>query len=327
MMHVAVLDDYQDVVAKLGDWKSLDDVAGVRIFRDHLHDHDAIVDRLKDYDCVVAMRERTPFPRALLARLPKLQLLTTTGGANASIDLVAAAELGIQVCATRTVPYPTSELTWGLVLSLVRRIPQESNGMRQGIWQIGVGSGLAGKTLGIIGLGRIGSVVAGFGRAFQMEVIAWSQNLTSENARDAGATRVEKDELLARSDVISIHTNLSERTRGLLGPREFALMKPTAFLVNTSRGPIIQEQALIDALRNRQIEGAALDVFEPEPLAMDHPYRSLDNLLLTPHIGYVTEETYRVYFNDTIENIRAWGEGKVLRPLNTPDAARLRRRH
>ena len=318
MLRVAILDDYQNVAIEMGDWSVLEGRADVTRFSDHLSDEDAVAERLLPFDCIVVMRERTPFSRRLIDRLPNLRFLVTTGGTNAAIDMAAAAERGIPVCATRSVPHPTSELTWALILSLVRRIPQESASLRAGRWQDGLGGRLNGDVLGILGLGRLGSAVARVGRAFGMEVIAWSQNLTAERAAAQGAALVSKEDLLARSDVLTIHLALSERTRGLIGAAELARMKPTAYLVNTSRGPIVDEAALVDALRRRAIAGAAVDVFEHEPIAPDHPFLALDNILLTPHIGYVTEETYRIYFPDVIENIRAYLDGAPIRLLNEP---------
>jgi phosphoglycerate dehydrogenase-like enzyme len=261
------------------------------------------------------MRERTAFPRALLEKLPKLRLLVTTGMRNASIDVKAAAEGGITVCGTSGVPYPTAELTWGLLLALFRRIAVEDRATREGKWQTTLGLGLNGKTLGVIGLGTLGSRVARYGKAFEMEVLAWSQNLTAKRAAEVGATLVGKDELLRRSDVVSIHLVLSDRSRGLVGARELGLMKRTAYLVNTSRGPIVDEAALIRALQDGTIAGAGLDVFEPEPLPLDHPFRKLPNTVITPHLGYVTEETYRVFFGHALEDVQAFLRGAPVRVL------------
>jgi phosphoglycerate dehydrogenase-like enzyme len=317
MTRVAILDDYQDVALRMADWKSLPAGAEVVAFRDHLHDPDALAKRLADFDVVVAMRERTAFSRALLERLPKLRLLVTTGMRNASIDIRAASERRVTVCGTAGLPYPTAELTWGLILALFRRIAAEDRATRDGRWQTTVGLGLNGKTLGVMGLGTLGSRVARYGRAFEMEVLAWSQNLTPERAAEVGATLVGKDELLARSDVVSIHLVLGDRTRGLIGARELGLMKRTAYLVNTSRGPIVDEAALVRALQDGTIAGAGLDVFEPEPLPLDHPFRRLANTVITPHLGYVTEETYRVFFGHALEDVQAFLRGdpvRVLRP-------------
>ena len=315
MTRVAILDDYQNVAMGLADWKSLPAGTEVVAFHDHLHELDAVAKRLADFDVVVAMRERTAFPRGLLEKLPKLRLLVTTGMRNASIDVKAAAEGGITVCGTSGLPYPTAELTWGLVLALFRRIAVEDRATRDGKWQTTLGLGLNGKTLGVIGLGTLGSRVARYGKAFEMEVLAWSQNLTPERAAEVGATLVGKDELLRRSDVVSIHLVLSDRSRGLVGARELGLMKRTAYLVNTSRGPIVDEAALIRALQDGTIAGAGLDVFEPEPLPLDHPFRKLPNTVITPHLGYVTEETYRVFFGHALEDVQAFLRGAPVRVL------------
>ena len=261
------------------------------------------------------MRERTAFPRALLERLPKLKLLVTTGMRNASIDVAAATARGIVVCGTAGLPYPTAELTWGLILALVRRIPAEDRATREGRWQISCGLGLNGKTLGVIGLGGLGSRVAKVGRAFEMGVIAWSQNLTEARAAEVGAKLVAKDELLARADVASIHLVLSDRTRGLIGARELSLMKRAAYLINTSRGPIVDESALVAAVRKGTIAGAGLDVYDDEPLAIDHPLRDLPNTVITPHLGYVTEEGYRIFYGQALEDVKAWLAGQPVRVL------------
>jgi phosphoglycerate dehydrogenase-like enzyme len=316
MIRVAILDDYQGVALAMADWRSLHPQATIEAFTDHLADLDAVARRLHAFECVVAMRERAPFPRALFEKLPNLRLLITTGTRNASIDLAAATDHKVQVSGTEMLPYPTAELAWGLILSLVRHIPQEDRETRAGRWQTTLGIGLKGKTLGLLGLGRLGSQVARVGQAFGMTVIAWSQNLTTEHAAEVGATRVPKDELFARADIVSIHLVLSPRSRGLVGAAELGRMKPTAFLVNTSRGPIVDEAALIQALRERRIAGAGLDVFEPEPLPSRHPLLTLDNVLITPHLGYVTEEGYRLAYGGAVEDIRAFLEGKALRPLN-----------
>ena len=315
MTRIALLDDYQGVALAMADWKSLPAGAEVVVFRDHLADLDAVAARLAGFDIVVAMRERTPFPRVLLERLPRLRLLVTTGMRNASIDLQAAADRGVLVCGTAGLPYPTAELAWGLILALARRIPAEDRATREGRWQVSVGVGLNGKTLGVLGLGTLGSRVARVGRAFEMDVLAWSQNLTTERAAAVGATRVERDELLARADVVSIHLVLGDRTRGLIGPRELGLMKRTAYLVNTSRGPILDEAALVRALREGRLAGAGLDVFDEEPLPPEHPFRHLPGTVITPHLGYVTEETYRLFYEEGLENVRAYLGGTPIRVL------------
>ncbi len=314
-MHGGVLDDSQAVALRMAEGGALGDGVRVQFFHDHLAEKRALVDRLGPFDVIVAMRERTPFPRSLLAALPGLRLLVTTGMRNASIDLEAAASLGITVCGTEGLGYPTAELTWGLILAWARRIAREDRATRDGRWQTTIGLGLRGKVLGVIGLGRLGSQVAAIGGAFGMSVIAWSQNLTSERAVACGAALVSKDDLLAQADVVTIHLQLSDRTRGLLGRRELGLMKATALLVNTSRGPIVDEGALVAALRQGTIAGAALDVFDEEPLPSDHPLRQLDRTVITPHLGYVTVEGYEVFYRDAVEDIRAFREGRPIRVL------------
>ncbi len=316
MTRVALLDDYQDVALRMADWQSLPANVQVHVFRDHLSDENALVERLKDMDIIMAMRERTPFQRSLLERLPHLKLLITAGMRNASIDLQAASDCGVMVCGTEGLGYPTAELTWGLILSLMRRIPREDQATRNGQWQVTTGLGLQGKTLGLMGLGRLGSQVAAVGKAFRMNLIAWSQNLTDERAAENGAALVSQEDLMAQSDILSVHLVLSDRTRGLIGARELDAMKSTAYLVNTSRGPIIDEPALIQALENGAIAGAGLDVFDVEPLPLDHPFRRLDNIVVTPHIGYVTDETYRVFYGDALEDIQAFLKGEPVRVLN-----------
>ena len=315
MARVAILDDYQNVARRMADWTSLPAGTDVVAFSDHLSDPGAVAARLADFEAVIAMRERTPFPKALLERLPKLKLLVTTGMRNASIDVAAALERKIVVCGTAGLPYPTAELTWGLILALFRRIPAEDRATREGHWQISCGLGLNGKTLGVVGLGGLGSRVAKIGRAFEMDVIAWSQNLTAARASEIGATLVTKDELLARSDVVSIHLVLGDRTRKLFGARELAQMKPTAYLINTSRGPIVDEAALVAALRQGKLAGAGLDVYDEEPLPLDHPLRNLPNTVITPHLGYVTEEGYRIFYKQALEDMKTWLAGQPVRML------------
>ena len=310
---VAVLDDYQGVARSFGPWDALD--ADVTFFTDHVADADVLAARLAPFDAVVAMRERTPFPAELLARLPRLRLLVTTGMANASIDIAAAQARGIVVCGTAGLPSPTAELTWALILALLRHVPEEDARMRTGGWQATVGSELAGRTLGVIGLGRLGSRVATIGRAFEMDTIAWSQNLDPQRAKDLGVEPVGRDDLLARADVVTIHLRLSDRTRGLIGAAELARMRRSAVLVNTSRGPIVDEAALIAALQDGTIAGAGLDVYDTEPLPADHPLRSAPNTVLTPHLGYVTSGTYARYFGDAVEDIAAFLRGEPIRVL------------
>lgn len=316
MLRVALLDDYQGVAPASADWGRLPPDTVVEAFRDHLDDEDALVRRLHGFDVVMAMRERTPFPRSLLGRLPALKLLTTSGMRNAAIDLDAATELGILVCGTGGSGSGTPELTWGLILALLRNIPREDRATREGRWQETVGVDLRGTTLGILGLGNIGSAVARVGLAFGMEIVAWSQNLTAARAEECGTHLVSKDELLARADVITIHLVLSNRTRGLLGARELGLMRPSAYLINTSRGPIVDEAALLEALRRRTIAGAALDVFDQEPLPAGHPLLAMENVVLTPHLGYVTADSYRRFYGETVENIAAFLAGAPERVLN-----------
>ncbi len=314
-LRIAVLDDYQGVSGDYADWSSLPEPAEVTPFRDHLDDEDALVTRLAPFDVVVAMRERTPFPRSLLERLPNLRLLVTTGAKNASIDVAAAVGRGIAVCGTGAHPSGTAELTWALILAAARHVPVEVAGVRDGGWQTTVGTDLAGRRLGIIGLGRLGTRVARIGRAFEMDVVAWSQNLTDERAAEAGVRRVGKEELLRTADVVTIHLQLSDRTRGLVGAAELALMKPTAILVNTSRGPIVDEEALVRALTDGRIAGAGIDVYDREPLPADSPLRRVPRAVTTPHLGYVTQATYEVFFRDAAEDVAAWLRGAPVRQL------------
>jgi len=313
-MRIAVLDDYQDVARGMADWAALEGFEAI-FFRQHVPGIEALAKQLAGFDVIVAMRERTPFPRALLERLPKLRLLVTTGMRNRSIDVEAAKARGISVCGTPGLNTTTAELTWGLILALARQIPREDRELRTGRWQTTVGLGLAGKTLGILGLGSIGQQVARVGAAFGMKLIAWSQNLDPEKARLSAAERVEKDDLFRQADILTIHLVLSERTRGLVGARELALMKASALLVNTSRGPIVDERALAEALKRGTLAGAGIDVFGEEPIPRDHPLLVAPNTVLTPHLGYVTRESYRVYYEGAVEAIRAWQAGAPIRLL------------
>jgi len=312
---IAVLDDYQSVASTYADWSRLPEPVEVVEFADHVADEDALVARLQPFDVVVAMRERTPFPREVLERLPDLKLLVTTGMRNKSIDVEAAVERGIVVTGTGIPGTATAELTWGLILAVLRHIPQEDAAVRAGGWQHTLGGDLAGARLGVVGLGRLGSQVAKVGQAFGMDVVAWSQNLTDERAAEHGVRRVEREELFATSDVVTVHLLWSKRTRGLIGADDFARMKPTAIFVNTSRGPIVQEQALIDAVRNGTIAGAGLDVYDREPLPPDHPIRTLPRTVLTPHLGYVTRGTYEVFYGEAVEDVAAWMRGEPIRTL------------
>ena len=315
-MKVAILDDYQDVALNMADWSDLPEGWEPVVFQDHLADEDQLVERLQGFDAVIGMRERTPFPRSVLTRLPELRLLITTGARNASYDVAAATELGIVVCGTGGAGEGPTELTWGLIIGLLRQIPQEDRLTREGRWQTTIGVGLKGKTLGLIGLGHIGGLMARVGNAFQMNVIAWSQNLTAQRAAECEATLVDKDTLFRESDIASVHLRLSDRTLGLVGAREIGLMKPSAYLVNISRGPIVDEAALVDALERNAIAGAALDTFDVEPLPKDHPFLRLDNTIIAPHLGYVTEEGYRAFYAGAIEDIRAYAAGESVRVIN-----------
>jgi phosphoglycerate dehydrogenase-like enzyme len=312
-VRVAVLDDYQRVALSYGDWDGLG--AEVQVFADHLAGDDEVVERLAPFEVVVAMRERTPFTRARLERLPNLRLLVTTGMRNASIDLDAARDHGVMVCGTGSLGPPTAELAWALILAVTRHVTEEDAAMRAGGWQHTIGPELAGRTLGILGLGRLGARMAGIARAFEMTAIAWSQNLPAERAAEAGAELVTKQELFRRADVVTIHVVLSDRSRGLVGARELGLMKPTAYLVNTSRGPIVDEAALLDALTSGRIAGAGLDVFSTEPLPPDSPLLSAPRTVLTPHIGYVTRGTYEIFYRDAVEDIAQWLAGEPVRVL------------
>jgi phosphoglycerate dehydrogenase-like enzyme len=317
MLRCVSLDDYQDATRKFGDWNSVADKVELHVLTDHIEGRDAVAAALAGAEIVIAMRERTPFDRALFERLPQLKLLVTTGMKNAAIDMKAAAERGVTVCGTGLSPSPTAELTWGLIQALLRHIPAEYENLRQGgKWQITIGRELAGARLGVIGLGRLGSRVARVALAFDMKVSAWSKNLTSERCAEVGVAHAESlDELLRTSDIVTVHLVLSERTRGLLGARELGLMKPTALLINTSRGPIVDEPALIVGLQEKRIAGAGLDVFDREPLPPGHAFRTLDNVVATPHLGYVTEETYRLCYGEAVENIAAWLAGKPVRVI------------
>jgi phosphoglycerate dehydrogenase-like enzyme len=311
VVKVAILDDYQNVALQMADWSPLAGRATITVFNDYLNDADAVAARLAPFEVVCVMRERTPLTRGILERLPRLKLIASTGFINASIDLQAARERGITVTHTGYDSTPTIEMTWALILASGRHVAAESASLRSGGWQRSIGNDLKGKTLGVLGLGNIGGEVARIGHAFGMRVIAWSENLTADKAAAVGAEHVQRNELFRQSDVLTIHLILSRRSRRLVGPAELALMKSTAWLVNTSRGPIVDESALISALREHRIAGAAVDVFNVEPLPVDHPYRSLDNMLATPHIGYVSQNLYRTFYGDTVKNIVAWLDGSV----------------
>ena len=310
---VAVLDDYQGLARDFGPWQRLGDAIDVRAFTDHLADEDALAHRLERFEVIVAMRERTPFPRSLLARLPHLGLLVKPRLANATIDLEAARDRGVLVAGTGSAERATAELTWALILAFARHVHEEDASIRAGGWQRTLGPELFGRTLGLIGLGHQGTRVAGYGLAFGMRVIAWSRNLDPDRAAAFGVEATSLDDLLGRADVVSVHMRLSEQTVGLLGARELALMAPRAYLVNTSRGPIVDERALLVALADGTIAGAALDVYDREPLPPDHPLRSAPNTLLTPHIGYVASDNYRVFFDDVVDDIETWLAGHPVR--------------
>lgn len=314
-----VLDDYQGIAPTIVDWSALGPDVELDVQRRHIDDHAELAAALAGAEVVVAMRERTPFPAPLFDELPDLRLLVTTGMGNASIDMPAAAGHGVTVCGTRGSGTSTAELTWALILAAARHVAADDATMRAGGWQTRIGTGLRGRRLGLLGLGRIGAQVARVGSAFGMDVVAWSTNLTPARCEEVGAGYVPKDELFTTADVVSIHLVLSARSRGLVGAAELAAMKPSAILVNTSRGPIVEEMALLDALEARAIAAAALDVFDREPLPTDHPFRRLSNTVLTPHTGYVTMEGYEVFYGDIVDDIRAWREGAPLRVLASPE--------
>jgi phosphoglycerate dehydrogenase-like enzyme len=309
---VAILDDYQGVALASADW-SLSDRVDITVFVDHISDETALAARLEPFEVVVAMRERTAFPESVLAQLPNLKLLVTTGPFNAVIDVPAAQRLGITVSGTGGAGAATPELTWGLILAVTRGIAAEDAGVRAGRWQLGIGPELMSSTLGILGLGRTGPRIAHYANAFDMKVLAWSQNLTAERAAECGAELVSKDELFARSDIVTVHLKLSERTTGLVGAAELAALGPRGYLVNTSRGPIVDEAALVAALHAGTIAGAALDVYDVEPLPPGHPYLTAPNTVLTPHIGYVSEVAYAAFYGDVVEDIAAWLDGTPIR--------------
>ncbi|MCZ6647390.1 MAG: D-2-hydroxyacid dehydrogenase family protein [SAR324 cluster bacterium] len=326
MTRIALMNDYQSVAMGCADWSRLPQGCELEIFHDHMTGVEVLAERLADFDVVMAMRERTPFPRALLERLPRLKMVANTAMWNVSLDIDCCTELGILVCGTAGGSMPTFELTWGLIFAITRNIPLEHYETQGGAWQSSLGIELDGRTLGLLGLGTIGGRVAEVGRVFGMRVIAWSANLTAEQARACGAElAASKEAVLREADILSLHYRLGERSRGMIAEAELALMKPGAYLINTSRGPLVKEAALIDALQRRAIAGAALDVFDQEPLAPDHAYRKLDNVIVSPHMGYVTEETYGIFYGETLENILAYLKDEPLRVLN-PDVLENRRR-
>ncbi|WRH90184.1 D-2-hydroxyacid dehydrogenase family protein [Pseudomonas fluorescens] len=315
-VQIAVIDDWQDVARDVVDWSVLDSLGEVTFEHDYPADNATLAERLGRYQVICVMRERTRFDEDLLKRLPNLKLLVTGGMRNAALDMQAAAKLGIKVCGTDSYKHAAPELTWALIMAATRNLANEANALRAGHWQQGLGGDLHGKTLGILGLGSIGQRVAQFGQVFGMKVIAWSENLTAERAEQAGVRYVSKQALFEQADVLSVHLVLSERSRGLVDAQALGWMKPTALLVNTARGPIVDEAALIKALQKQHIAGAALDVFEQEPLPAMHPFRTLDNVLATPHVGYVSRQNYEQFFSQMIEDVQGWATGEPVRLLN-----------
>ena len=315
-LRCAILDDYLNLSLAVADWSRVEDRIDVTVFREPFASPDAAASALKDFEIICAMRERTPFPRTMFERLPKLKLLITSGMRNNSIDMAAAKDRGVVVCGTHWPRDPTAPLAMGLILELTRNIGRENARMHAGEYlQKHVGIEIEGKTLGVIGLGKLGAKVSGLAKAFGMNVIAWSPNLTAERCKEVGVSYATKEELFSTADIITIHVVLSDRSRGLVGAADLARMKPTSFIVNTARGPIIDEMALLKTLQDRRIAGAAVDVFSVEPLPVDHPFRKLDNLLLTPHLGYVTQETFIAHYNQMVEGIDGWFKGEPVRKL------------
>jgi phosphoglycerate dehydrogenase-like enzyme len=315
-LRCAILDDYQNVALTLADWSKVKADLDIKVFNEHLGDADKVVAALEGFAIVCAMRERTAFPRAVIEALPDLKLLITTGMRNASIDLAAAKARGVVVCGTPGFGNGTAAIATGLMLELARRIGHENDRLKAGAaWQTTIGLDLEGMTLALVGLGRLGTRMAEIGRAFKMEVIAWSENLTENRCKEVGVAYATRDDLFCRADFLSIHVQLSPRTRGLIGAKELGLMKEGAYLINTSRGPIVEEAALIEALREKRIAGAGLDVFDIEPLPIGHPLRQLDNVVLTPHLGYVTKQNYEAYFAGMADDIRAFLDGSPVRVL------------
>jgi len=317
MVRAAILDDYQNVAMTFADWSPIAKDVELKVFNKPFASQDEAIKALQGFAIIVGMRERTPFPRKVVEALPDLKLLVTTGARNNAFDVKACAERGVTVCGTGATGSPTTGVAFGLMLELTRRIGFENARLKAGApWQVTIGRDLEGLTLGILGLGKLGQRSAAVGRAFGMKVIAWSQNLTEEKAKAAGADYVSKDDLFRNSDFVTIHNVLSDRSRGMVGARELVLMKKTSYLINTSRGPIVDDKALIAALQNKTIAGAGLDVFDVEPLPLDHPFRKMDNVVITPHLGYVSEQNYRKYFPDIVEDIRAWLDGKPVRVID-----------
>jgi len=318
MVRAAILDDYQNVAMAFADWSPIAKDVEIKVFNKPFGSQDEAIKALQGFAVVVGMRERTPFPRKVVEALPDLKLLITTGARNNSFDIKACAERGITVCGTGAVGSPTTGIAFGLMLELTRRIGFENARLKAGApWQTTIGRDLEGLTLGILGLGKLGQRSAAVGKAFGMKTITWSQNLTEEKAKAAGADYVSKDDLFRNADFVTIHLVLSDRSRDLVGAKELGLMKKSAYLINTSRGPIVDEKALIAVLQSKSIAGAGLDVFDIEPLPLDHPFRKMDNVVITPHLGYVSEQNYRKYFPDIVEDIRAWLDGKPVRVIES----------
>jgi phosphoglycerate dehydrogenase-like enzyme len=318
MVRAAILDDYQNVAMAFADWSRIAKDVEIKVFNKPFGSQDEAIKALQGFAVVVGMRERTPFPRKVVEALPDLKLLITTGARNNSFDIKACAERGVTVCGTGAAGSPTTGIAFGLMLELTRRIGFENARLKAGApWQTTIGRDLEGLTLGILGLGKLGQRSAAVGKAFGMKTITWSQNLTEEKAKAAGADYVSKDDLFRNADFVTIHLVLSDRSRGLVGAKELGLMKKSAYLINTSRGPIVDEKALIAVLQSKSIAGAGLDVFDIEPLPLDHPFRKMDNVVITPHLGYVSEQNYRKYFPDIVEDIRAWLDGKPVRVIES----------
>jgi phosphoglycerate dehydrogenase-like enzyme len=317
MLNCAILDDYQECSLDFADWASLKDVT-LQPFTKFM-EPEVLAKELQDFEIIIAMRERTTFNAKLLESLPKLKLLVTTGMKNSAIDMDAAKQHGIAVCGTKSLPYPAPELTWGLLFAIMRHIPMEVASLRSGGWQTQIGVGLNGKTLGIVGLGHIGKQIAKVAQALEMSVLAWQPKIKEDECKAAGVECASSlEDLMRRSDAVTIHMVLADSTKGMIGAHELSLMKPTAFLVNAARGPLVDEEALVQALKENRIAGAALDVFDTEPLPADHPFRTLPNVIATPHLGYVTRENYDVFYSEALEDIKCWQDGTPLRSLSEP---------
>ncbi len=325
MVRIAVIDDYQSVAHRMADWDSLPEGTDIDFYQDHLSDLESLVGRLGSYEVVQFMRERTPFTKPLLDALPKLELLSGTGGGFRSFDIDAATERGVLITRSGGAGSSTEELAWALILAVARSLPQEDRAMREGRWQTQLGVGLSGRNLGIIGLGRLGSRVAKLGQAFGMELLAWSPWQTAERAAENGATFLPREEFFAQSDVVTIHIPLTDESTGLVNAEDLKNMKPSAYLINTSRGPILNEVDLVKALQDGTIAGAGLDVFDEEPLPIDHPFLKLTNTVLTPHIGFVSEESYRAFYSNALDNIKAYLAGNPTNMVN-PEALEHRPR-